>query len=81
MNSLLQQFIARIMPFFILGIILVLFVVGLYLMIHLLILGALVGLILFIFAWIRDKFFISHAMVPKQKRPASGRTIDHDDIP
>jgi len=73
MNRLLQ----RIIPFVILGIMIVIFVVGLVVFSYLLIFGALIGLILFVIAWIREKIFPSKPLTKIHR----GRIIDHDDEP
>lgn len=62
------------MPFIYLGILIVLFVVGLVLLSYLLIFGAIVGLCLFAFTWLREKLFNN------KENKKSGRTIDHDKL-
>ena len=69
----------RIIPFIFLGIFIVLFVVGLIILSYILIYGALVGLVLFMLSWLKEKFFPKKASnLPTKKR--KGRTIDHDDL-
>lgn len=67
---------SRIAPFIVLGIMLVILVAGFVLLSYLLIAGALVGLVLFVLAWAKDKFF------PRKNLPfvqRSARTFEHDD--
>ena len=75
----MNPFISRILPFFYLGIVVVLFIVGLILLSYLLISGAIVGLILFVIAWIVD-FFKKKRSHTIQKKSKKGHTIDHDDL-
>ncbi len=72
----MQNFIARIIPFILIGIALVALIFGMILLAYLFIFGALVGLILFGVAWVRDRFFVSKKK-NIAKRDHSGRTIDH----
>ncbi len=65
------------MPFIFLGIILVIFVAGIILFSYLLILGAIIGLVLFLINWLREKFFVKQRSVSTTTRPA-GRIIDHE---
>lgn len=74
----MQKLINGIVPFIVLGIIIVIFVFGIILLSYLLIFGALVGLVLFLIAWVKEKFFPSkHMTTTKNKKP--GITIEHDD--
>jgi hypothetical protein len=75
----MRNFLARFIPFVFLGIAIVAFAFGFLLLMYLFIFGALVGLVLFTFSWIKAKFFRSKQMVRTQKQPPKqGRTIDHD---
>ncbi len=74
----MQSFLSRIVPFFFLGIMIVLLVAGMIVLSYLLIFGALVGLVLFAFAWIKDRFFNKKSGLSTTKR-RQGRTIDHRD--
>jgi len=67
----MQSLFARIIPFIFLGIMIVLLVAGVIILSYLLIAGAIIGLILFIIAWVRDRFF-KHTSKSKH-----GRTLDH----
>lgn len=71
----MQNFFARLMPFLLLGMAIVAFAFGIVLFAYLLLFGALVGLVLFVIAWIRDKFIRSKR---KNMTKTSHRTIDHD---
>lgn len=76
MNSLL----ARIIPFFVLGIMVVLLIVGIILFSYLLVLGAIVGFVLFLAAWLKNKLFRSKQTVIREQTPEKqGRIIDHDE--
>jgi hypothetical protein len=73
----MKNLYAKIMPFFMLGIALVLIFYGLMLLAYLFVFGAIVGAVLFAIAWIKAKFFASRAIsVPTRRR---GRTIEHDE--
>ncbi len=76
----MRNLLAKIIPFLFLGMMLVILVVGFVLLSYLLIFGAIVGLILFVIAWVRDKLFPSKHLT-KTNQPKSGRIIDHDDRP
>lgn len=75
----MKSILPRIVPFIMLGIAIVAFVFGLILFSYLLIFGALVGLVLFAFTWIKEKFFPSKSI--SIQRPKSNRTFDHDEFP
>ena len=64
----------RLIPFIFLGIMLVLLVAGIILFSYLLIFGALVGVVLFIVAWLKQAFFPSKQITKTKKTP---RTFDH----
>ncbi len=72
------RFLAKIMPFFVLGLMIVIFVVGFVLLSYLLIFGALIGFVLFTIAWLREKLFPTKRITVT--KPKEGRIIDHDDI-
>lgn len=74
----MQSFLSRIIPFIFLGVMIVLLVAGMIILSYLLIVGALVGLILFIIAWVRDRFFNKKTNLPEKRR--EGRTFDHKDL-
>jgi hypothetical protein len=72
----MKNIYAKIMPFFMLGIALVLIFYGLILLAYLFVFGAIVGMVLFGIAWIKAKFFASRNIsVPKRR----GHTIEHDE--
>lgn len=82
MKNILDKVLAAILPFLFAGITIVLFVVGIIIFSYILLFGALVGLILFIIAFIFMK--IKMHQLRKQFKQSSvssrkGRTIDHDD--
>jgi len=73
----LQIFLARAMPFFMLGLMVVLFVLGFLVFSYILIFAAVVGLIVFIVATIRDKLFRRKKTTLTNHKP-QGRIIDQD---
>ena len=75
MNNLFARFI----PFLMLGLMIVILIAGLILFSYLLIFGALVGVILFLVAWLRNKLFPTKDLTTKPP-PKEGRTIDHDEL-
>lgn len=77
----MPNFFARLVPFILLGIAIVAFAFGLILLTYLFVIGAIVGLTLFLISWIRNKFFPNKNMTkPQQSQRRKGRTIDHDDL-
>lgn len=75
----LQLLLARVMPFLVLGLIIVLFIIGIFVFSYVLIFACLVGFILFVVAWVRDKVTGRRKMnsnQPPQKTP--GRIIDQN---
>jgi len=73
----MQKLIRQLIPFLFIGIAIVAFAFGIFLLAYLFLFGAIVGLILFILTWIRDKFFSKKKVLAKKKN--SGRIIDSDD--
>lgn len=74
----MPSFFKRLIPFIFLGVMMVLLVVGIIALSYLLMVGAIVGLILFAIAWLKETFFKSPP--PKNLKHKSGRTIDHHDL-
>lgn len=74
---MMRHFFAALMPFVMLGIAIVAFAFGLMLMVYLFIFGAILGSVLFLIAWIKQKFFPSKHIVKKEQKV--GRTFDHQD--
>jgi len=72
----MRQIYNRIIPFIMIGIALVAFAFGIFLLAYLFFFGAIVGLALFIVSWLRSKFFPPKNLTPTKK---SGRVIDSDD--
>lgn len=75
---IMKNLLSKLVPFIFLGVLLVVLVAGFILLSYLLIWGAIVGLVLFVIAWIREKLFPSKQLTQTEK-PKSGRIIDHDD--
>lgn len=72
MNRLMRALV----PFILLGIALVAFAFSVFILAYIFLVGAAVGLVLFVINWIREKFFR-----PKTKTPSkhtTGRIIDSD---
>lgn len=69
--------IHRLIPFIFLGIALVAFAVGIFILSYLLLFGALVGLILFTITWVKE--LLTHKKKPEQPKKIKGRVIDSDD--
>ncbi len=68
----MQAFIARLIPFIMLGVALVALFFGLMLLAYLLVFGAIVGLALFLVSWIKQRFFTKPSPGQDNK---SGRII------
>jgi O-antigen/teichoic acid export membrane protein len=73
----MQKIINQLIPFVLLGIAMVAFALGLVLIAYLFVLGACVGLVLFVIMWIRH-FFRPKVLLPSKKH-RQGRTFDSDD--
>jgi hypothetical protein len=73
----MRSLLSKLIPFVLFGFVLVALVAGFILFSYLLIFGALVGLVLFLISWIREKFFPSKHLTTRQSPPKSGRTFDH----
>lgn len=67
-----------IAPFFITGIAIVVFVIGFFIFSYILIFAAIVGLVLFVIAYIRVRFFMSKDMHQTTVKKEQGRLIEHD---
>lgn len=75
----MQKFLNQFIPFIFIGIAVVAFAFGIMLFAYLFFFGALVGFILFIASWIRQRFFTQKTKMPQRKKQKPGRTIDSDD--
>lgn len=73
----MQRFLNRLIPFILFGIALVAFAFGIVLLAYLFFFGAMVGLILFIISWIRERFFPPKTLT--KPKPRKGQIIDSDD--
>jgi ABC-type transport system involved in cytochrome bd biosynthesis fused ATPase/permease subunit len=76
----MNRFLARLVPFIFLGIMIVLLVVGFVIFSYILMFGALVGVVLFVVAWIRETFFSpkDKNLMKRETDKKPGRVIDHD---
>ncbi|TAK77235.1 MAG: hypothetical protein EPO11_02865 [Gammaproteobacteria bacterium] len=72
----MQRLLNQLAPFILFGIAIVAFVFGIMLLAYLFFFGALIGLILFMISWIRNRFFPPKGVAKQVK---SGRIIDSDD--
>lgn len=77
------KLLQTILPFLFLGVFIVLIVIGFVVFSYVLIIGAVIGLILFLISAIREKFQKVKRMPPnlnQYDKPSkhSGRTIEHD---
>ena len=68
----------RLLPFLLLGMGIVAFVFGIILFAYLLMFGAIIGFVLFILTWIRNKWFAPPSSMTV-KKTKEGRIIDSDD--
>ena len=74
----MQRFFRQFIPFILIGIAIVAFAFGIILLAYLFLFGALIGLVLFIIAWIRAKFF-PRTTLTKRDKNKTGRIIDSDE--
>lgn len=76
----MRNLMARLIPFFMLGIALVALFFGLVLLAYLFVFGALVGIVLFLINWVKVKFFPANTIVKREAhKQGSGNLIDHDE--
>lgn len=68
----------KLTPFIIFGIMIFIFIAGLVILSYILIFGALIGLVLFVAQWLRDKLISRKSNLPT-KTERKGRIIDHDE--
>ena len=83
MKQSMNKLKAKVMPYIGMGLFLILFLLGLVVFSYILIIGAIVGLILFLIAYIRSKFTRHHPHSQNDqsyKNKPQGRVIDHNDI-
>jgi hypothetical protein len=73
----MQRFLNQLIPFILIGVAVVAFAFGIMLLAYLFLFGAIVGFVLFIITWMREKFF-PQKNVPATKKN-TGRIIDSDD--
>lgn len=75
---MIRGLFARLLPFVFLGVMIVLLMAGLILLSYLLIAGAIVGITLFLFSWLKEKLFPSKQIQKYQPKTDHGRTFEHD---
>jgi len=73
----MQRLVKQLVPFFFIGIAIVAFIFGMMLLAYLFFFGTIIGLVLFIITWVREKFFPPKSLTPIKK--PSGRVIDSND--
>lgn len=77
----MNNLFSRVMPFLIMGVMLFMLIVGLMFLYYALVFGAIIGLVLFSVAWLREKLFTPKTKDPSvTNKPTVGRTIDHNDL-
>ncbi len=78
MHRTINNFLLKVIPFLALGVFVVLLIFGIIFFSYLLILGAVVGLILFCIAWVANKLSHKNSQRINIKSSNGGRTIDED---
>lgn len=73
----MRRFFSQLIPFIFIGVALVALAFGIFVLAYLFFIGAIVGFILFLLTWLRQKFFAPKTVV--KTRPKTGRTIDSKD--
>lgn len=72
-----ESIFEKVMPYITVGIFIALAIVGIILLSYLLIWGAIIGLVIYAIAYVKERFFPSKKPVKHEQK---GRTIDHDDL-
>ncbi|MFZ2315010.1 MAG: hypothetical protein WAW86_05050 [Gammaproteobacteria bacterium] len=75
----MRRLLNQLMPFFILGVAVIVFLFGIMLLAYLFLFGALVGIIFYLFNKIRDYFYPRKNLTVPPTSHKSGRIIDSDD--
>ncbi len=78
MERLLKRLTDQIIPFLLLGILIVLVVIGIVVFSWILIVGAITGLVLYAIAWLRHKLFPSRHKNLQTGTEHRGRTFDNE---
>ncbi len=73
----MKRLLNSVLPFILIGIAIVAFAFGIMLLAYLFFFGAIIGFILFIFHWLKQKFFPPKAVSHPEKK--AGRIIDSDE--
>ncbi len=77
------NFLKQLLPYISLGIFIVLVIIGILFLSYILIIGAIIGLALFIIGYLKAKFFpTKFPQRPQQSQPPSrqGRIFDHNEF-
>lgn len=79
-NNKPNPIFARFVPFLMMGVMIVLFIIGLFVFSYILIVAAIIGFILFIISAVRARFFNKGTHVHQEQfETKTGRTIEYDD--
>ncbi len=77
-------FLGRLVPFIGMGIFIVLIIVGLIFLSYLIVIGALIGFVLFVLAYLKNRFFPNKYPTTKSQQSEDqshhGKTYDHDEF-
>lgn len=68
----------RFLSFVFLGILIVFFAIGIILLSYILIVGAVVGMLIFAAVWIKEKLFPGKYIAKPETKMKSPRTFDHE---
>ena len=74
----MKRVVDNLLAFIFLGMGIVALIAGIILFSYLLLYGAIVGIILFMILWLKERFFPSKKITPQQPTKP-GRIIDHED--
>jgi hypothetical protein len=76
----MRKLFSTVLPFFYLGVMIMILAAGFLIFSYLLIFGAIIGFVLFICAWIAEKFAAKKKISTYQQPDKTGRTFDHDEF-
>lgn len=73
----MQKLINQVLPFVLIGVIIVAFTFGVMLLAYLFLFGAVIGFLLYLAAWVKSRFFAPKVSNKPLKK--TGRTFDSND--
>lgn len=73
----MREFFSRLIPFILFGMGVVALAFGIMILAYFLFFGAIIGLILFFFTWLKERFFTKKTTVQTKKK--TNKIIDSDD--